>query len=217
MKIKNKEIKGAIFDLDGTLLDSLGVWYDVDVKFFKNHKIEMPKDYQDAVKNMHFPTAAFYTKERFSLPDSVESIIDEWRELCFEAYENSIRLKDGAYEFIKYLRENNIKIAYATANEENLCKAVLTANGVWDCFSVKSYVSETEKSKAEPDVYLLAANRLGVSPKDCIVFEDILQGVKGAKKGNFTVCGVYDIFSDKDSEEIKRNADFYIKSFKELI
>ncbi|MCH5191223.1 MAG: HAD family phosphatase [Oscillospiraceae bacterium] len=217
MYINKRQIKGAIFDLDGTLLDSMAVWHDVDVQFFSRRNIEMPADYQEKIKNMHFPSAAEYTKARFSLPDSIQSIIDEWRSLCFEAYQNHIRLKDGANEFLHTLHENGVKIAYATASEEQLCSAVLTSNNVIELFSAKAYVEEAGKSKAHPDVYLLASERLGLKPSECMVFEDILQGVRGAKKGGFPVCGVYDSCSKSEAEEIKRVSDLYITSFWELL
>lgn len=217
MYINNKEIKGAIFDLDGTLLDSMAVWHDVDVQFFCRRNIEMPADYPDEIKNMHFPSAAEYTKARFSLPDSIQSIIDEWRSLCFDAYQNRIRLKDGAFEFLNILHKNGVKIAYATASEEQLCKTVLTSNRVIELFSAKAYVEEAGKSKAYPDVYRLACERMSLKPFECIVFEDILQGVQGAKKGGFTVCGVYDRCSESETEKIKRVSDLYITSFKELL
>lgn len=209
--------KGAIFDLDGTLLDSMSVWHEVDAEFFRRRSIEMPADYGEALKTMHFSTAAVYTKERFCLPESTDEIMAEWTELCFEAYEKHISLKDGALEYLKKLKENGVKIAYATSNSEKLCRAALTANNAWDFFSARAYSEETGKSKSEPDVYLLAAERLGLSPEECTVFEDILDGVRGAKKGGFKVCGVFDETSEKDKNEIKKTADYYIESFRKLL
>lgn len=209
--------KGAIFDLDGTLLDSMRVWKSVDEQFFERRGIAMPTDYGESVKNMHFPTAAAYTKDRFSLPDSEESIMNEWHSLCLEAYENHIKLKDGAAEYLLSLREKGIKIAYATSNSETLCEAVLRANGVWNMFNAKAYSEETGKNKTEPDVYLLAAERLGLTPSECAVFEDIAVGAESAKRGGFAVCGVYDKTSEKDAEKIKSVADMYIESFRELL
>lgn len=211
------DFKGAIFDLDGTLLDSMHVWRDVDNEFFKKRNMEIPDDYGEALKNMHFPTAAVYTKERFNLPDTVESIMAEWTKACFDAYQNDIKLKDGAFEYLEFLRKSGVKIAYATSNSEKLCKAVLTANDAWDFFEAMAYSEETGKQKTEPDVYLLASERLGLKPSDCVVFEDILGGARGAKKGGFTVCGVYDSTSEKDADGIKNTADYYIKSFRELL
>ena len=215
MDIKN--FKGAIFDLDGTLFDSMGIWKDVDLAFFERRNIEMPDDYQEAIKDMHFKPMAEYTKARFNLPDDIHDIMDEWCELCFEEYEKNVPLKDGAKEYLEYLKNNGIKIAFATANTKELSEVCLKNNGIFDLFDAGAYLFEAGTNKNEPDIYLLACERLGLSPTECIVFEDILPAILGAKKGGFAVCGVYDKFSEKDTEEITANADYYIKSFSELI
>lgn len=216
-KMDITKFKGAIFDLDGTLFDSVGIWKDVDQAFFERRKIEMPEDYQECIKDMHFRTMAIYTKERFNLTDDINDIMDEWCELCYEEYENKIGLKNGAFEYLKHIKDSGIKIAFATANTTELSEICLKNNGIFNLFDAHAYLHETTSDKCEPDVYLLACERLGLTPCDCIVFEDILPGIKGAKKGGFTVCGVYDKFSDNDTKEIRENADYYIKSFKELL
>ncbi|MBR5247050.1 MAG: HAD family phosphatase [Clostridia bacterium] len=215
MEITN--FKGAIFDLDGTLFDSMGIWKDVDVAFFNRRGLEMPEDYQECIKDMHFKTMAIYTKERFNLPDDINSIMDEWCELCFEEYEKKIPLKKGVLEYLCYLKEIGIKLAFATANTTELSEVCLKNNNIFHLFDACAYLHETTSEKCKPDVYLLACERLNLSPADCIVFEDILPGIKGAKLGGFTVCGVYDNFSKNDTDEIKEISDYYIKSFEELI
>ena len=211
------KFKGAIFDLDGTLLDSMGIWKDVDLSFFERRNIVMPDDYQECIKDMHFKTMATYTKERFNLPDDINDIMDEWCELCFDEYENKIGLKNGAFEYLTYLKNNGIKLAFATANTTELSEICLKSNNIFNLFDTYAYLHETKSDKCEPDVYLLACERLGLPPADCIVFEDILPGIKGAKKGGFKVCGVYDSFSQKDTAEIIKVADYYIKSFEEIL
>lgn len=211
------KFKGAIFDLDGTLFDSMGIWKEVDIAFFKNHGMRMPSDYQDKIKDMHFKTMAIYTKERFHMRSSVESIMDEWCELCFDKYANEVPLKKGVKKFLELLKTNGIKIAFATANTTELSEVCLKNNGIFEYFDTGSYLHETLTDKSDPDVYFLACERLGLSPDECIVFEDLLAGIKGAVKGGFTVCGVYDKHSRRDSENIKRIADYYINSFEELL
>lgn len=211
------KFKGVIFDLDGTLFDSMGIWKEVDIAFFKNHGMRMPSDYQDKIKDMHFKTMAIYTKERFHMRSSVESIMDEWCELCFDKYANDVPLKKGVKEFLDLLKENNIKIAFATANTTELSEVCLKNNGIFEYFDTGSYLHETLTDKSDPDVYFLACERMGLSPDECIVFEDLLAGIKGAVKGGFTVCGVYDKHSRRDTENIKRIADYYINSFEELL
>lgn len=215
MDIKN--FKGAIFDLDGTLLDSMHIWHDVDEEFFRRRNLKVTPEYIEVIKNMHLGAAAVYTKEKYNIKESVEEIVDEWLELCAQGYLTNVDLKTGVYDYLKMLSYNGIKMAFATASEKQVCEDVLKKHGIFDFFDAYAYVSEINIGKTEPDIYLLAAERIGLTAKDCIVFEDIIEGIRGAKKGDFTVCGVYDKSSAKDECEIRNVADYYIKSFDELI
>lgn len=212
-----KKFEGIIFDLDGTFIDSMDVWHGVDVEFFKRRGIPLPPDYKEIIKTMHLESAAKYTKEIFNLPDSEESIIEEWRSLCMEQYKTTVPLKSGAAEFIKFCKCNGLKTAYATASDDALCKAVLENNGVLDLFDSKTYVYEAGKDKTHPDVYLLAAEKIGVAPEKCIVAEDILIGLKSAKSAGFTTVAMYDKASEGEWDEMRREADIAIRSFSELL
>ena len=212
-----KKFKGAIFDLDGTLLDSMHIWHDVDEEFFRRRNLKVTSEYIEVIKNMHLKAAAIYTKEKYGIKESIDEIVDEWLDLCAQGYLNNVDLKDGVFEYLKMLYENGIKISFATASEKQVCEDVLKKHGIFDFFSTYAYVSEINIGKTEPDIYLLAAERMGLNAQDCIVFEDIIEGVRGAKKGGFTVCGVYDKSSAQDEDEIRAVADYYINSFKELL
>lgn len=211
------DFDGIIFDLDGTFIDSMSVWHEVDVEFFKRRGIPLPPDYKEKIKTMHMASAAKYTKEAYNLPDSEESIIEEWHSLCMEQYRTTVMLKDGAAEFIKFCKENGLKTAYATASDDDLCTAVLQNNGVLHLFDSKTYVHEAGKDKAQPDVYLLAAEKIGVEASKCLVVEDILIGLKSARSAGFTVIAMYDESSESDWSEMCKTADKNIHSFKELM
>lgn len=215
--MKLKDFKGAIFDLDGTLLDSMHIWHDVDVEFFRQRNLPLTRDYIEVIKNMHLPAAAVYTKEKYNLKESVDEIVDEWLELCANAYLTDVEMKSGVYDYLKMLHSKGIKMAFATASEKVVCEQTLKNHGIFDFFTASAYVSEINIGKTQPDIYFLAAERIGVSPEECIVFEDIIEGIRGAKKGNFITCGVFDRSSAKDEDEIRKTADYYINSFEELL
>lgn len=215
MDIKN--FKGAIFDLDGTLLDSMHIWHDVDEEFFSRRNLTVTPEYIEVIKNMHLKAAAVYTKEKYGIKESIDEIVEEWLDLCAKGYLNNVDLKDGAFEYLKALHEKGVKIAFATASEKQVCESTLKKHNIFDFFSASAYVSEINIGKTEPDIYLLAAERLELNAKDCVVYEDIIEGVRGAKKGGFTVCGVFDKSSESDEKVIRQTADRYIKSFKELL
>ncbi len=212
-----KKFKGAVFDLDGTLLDSMHIWHDVDVEFFKRRNLPLTTDYIDVIKNMHLPAAAVYTKGKYNLSESADTIVEEWLQLCREAYLSNVDLKLGVYDYLKKLHDNGIKMAFATASEKVVCEQTLKNHGIFDFFTDFAYVSEINIGKTEPDIYLLASERIGVKPQECIVFEDIIEGIRSAKKANFITCGVFDKSSARDEVEIRKVADYYINSFKELL
>ena len=216
-KMDIKNFKGAIFDLDGTLLDSMHIWHDVDVEFFRRRNLPLTTDYIEIIKNMHLPAAAVYTKEKYNLKESADEIVGEWLQLCAESYLTNVDLKPGVYDYLKNLHDNGIKMAFATASEKVVCEQTLKNHGIFDFFTDFAYVSEINIGKTEPDIYLLASERIGIPPEDCIVFEDIIEGIRSASKGGFITCGVFDKSSAKDECEIREIADYYIKSFNELL
>lgn len=211
------EFKGAIFDLDGTLLDSMKVWGQVDKEFFESRNIEMPADYPKVVAPMGAQRCAEYTKDRFNLPDSIESILDEWAKAGYYHYENNVEMKDGAKEYLLYLKEKGVKLAIATASEEALFGVCLKKYGIYNLFDNITTISEVNRGKGFPDIYEKAAEKMGLTAEDCVVFEDIYLGIKGAIDGNFRTVCMRDEFSVCDEKIIKEICDKYIVSFKEMM
>lgn len=210
-------LKAAIFDLDGTLVDSMDVWSKIDEEYLKSFGLEVPDNLQKEITHLTLTETAKYFKEKFNIKDNINSIIDKWNSMAFYHYSNNIGLKEGALDYLKQLKENNIKIALATSNSVPLLEASLKNNGIYEYFDVISTSEEVKKSKAHPDIYLLSAKKLNVDPKNCIVFEDIPLAVKGAKLAGMTVYAVYDKSSEDSKEELMALADKYIYDFNELI
>lgn len=212
-----KNIKAVIFDLDGTLIDSMNVWAKIDFEYLKEFNIEVPKDLHEEITHLTLTQTANYFKTRFNIKDDVETIIKRWNDMAFYHYSNTIKLKDGVIEYLDYLKSNNIKISLATSNSLTLSEAVLKNNDIYHYFDAITVTEEVKKSKNNPDVYLLAASKLNVKPENCLVFEDVVQAVKGAKLAGMTVYAIYDEISKDKRDELINNADRYIVNYKELI
>lgn len=209
--------KGAIFDLDGTLLDSMQMWMEIDVRFLKEHGISATEDYSQTVKTLGYRSAAEYTISRYHLDLSVDQVIARWSKMADEEYATRIRLKDGAEDYIRSLHRNGRKLAVATALTLQSVEFALSKNGVLDLFESITMLHEVSRGKGFPDIYLLAAERLSLKPCECVVYEDILEGISGAKAGGFRVCGVYDDSSALDWQKIQSVADHAIISWHELL
>lgn len=207
------ECKAVIFDLDGTLIDSMDVWGRIDVEFLGKRGLKVPADYLKGIACLGFEASADYTIRRFGFSETREEIMQEWFDMALYEYANRIELKKGAREYLCHLKKQGVKLAIATASHMDLVEAVLKRNGVYEWFDTIVTVQEVARGKGFPDVYHAAAERLGVSVESCIVYEDILPGIKGAKDGGYYTIGVYDSHSAEDMEQIKILADEYVMDF----
>lgn len=216
MKIDNLEIKGVIFDIDGTLIDSCSIWGEVDIRFFSKRKMIMPKDYQKAIGHIGLEKAAEYTIKRFNLNEKKEDIIKEWKQGVLDLYANEVVLKPHVREFLLLLKENNIPICAATANDEDCYKSCLTRNNIYNLFDFILEVNHFKDGKDKPTIYIEAAKRLGVEVSNCMVFEDLLMALNTANNAGFITCAVYEATS---KEELKKQeiSKFYIKDYQEII
>lgn len=210
-------IKAAIFDLDGTLVDSLWVWDNIDKNYLSKHNLSAPSNLHAEICHLSFIDTAKYFKNTFGISDSIEEIMNEWTKMAFDEYSNNVFLKEGAKEFLDLLKLKNIKIALATSNSQELLTTCLKNNNIYDYFDVITTTSEVTRGKDHPDVYLLTAEKLNVKPEECIVFEDILAAVKGAKKANMKVFAIKENYSLDNIDEIKKEADFFFESYIDLI
>ncbi|MBN1891322.1 MAG: HAD family phosphatase [Clostridiales bacterium] len=209
--------QGSIFDLDGTILDSMSMWMDIDIRFLGEFGIRATEDYSQAVKTMGFRKAAEYTVSRYGLSLTPDEVIARWNEMADSAYASEIRLKEGAADYLKRLRDSGQKLAVATALGLDAVEQVLSNNRVIALFDTFTMVHEVSRDKSYPDIYLLAAERLGLAPSECTVYEDILLGIRAAKSAGFSVCGVYDFSSHKDWEQIQEVADHSISTWSGLL
>lgn len=213
--LKNK--KAVIFDLDGTLVDSMWMWKAIDIEYLGKFNIPLPPTLQKDIEGMSFSETAVYFKETFQIPDSLDKIKADWNQMAYDKYTKEVTLKNGAKEFLEQCKKNGIKLGIATSNSRELVDATLEALKIKDCFDCVMTACEVTKGKPAPDIYLAVAENIGVKPSQCLVFEDIEMGILAGKNAEMEVCAVEDEFS-MDQIELKQElADYYIKDYFEII
>ena len=210
-------IKAVIFDLDGTLIDSMGIWTQIDEEYLKGFGYEVPNNLQEEITHLTLTETAVYFKKMFNIDNEIADIIDTWHNMALSHYSKTIKLKDGVVPYLNHLKNKGIKIALATSNSISLLEATLKNHEIYHYFDAITTTEEVNKAKNYPDIYLLSAKKLGVNPEDCLVFEDIVQAVKGAKLAGMTVYSVYDKNSENQKEDLVKLSDRYIQNFNELL
>ena len=207
----------AIFDLDGTLLDSTWVWRRVDKAFFGERNIDAPADYARAVQGMSFRETAEYTVRRFSLAETADEVAAQWMRMTADEYAHRVELKPGALDYLRALKRAGVKLAVATANRPALFMPALERGGAAALFDAVCTSAEVgDVSKSDGALYRLAASRLGVAPGECAVFEDVYEGVVGARAAGMRAYAVRDMGSAHREEEIAALADGVIDDFTEM-
>lgn len=209
--------KAVIFDLDGTLVDSMWMWKEIDVEFLGPRGFSLPPTLQKEIEGMSFSETAVYFKETFQLPESLEEIKACWIEMAMEKYSSQVPMKPGAEAFLKYLKEQGIRTGIATSNGRALAEAVIHANGMDAYIDTITTGCEVAKGKPAPDIYLKVAEDLDTAPSACLVFEDVPMGIRAGLSAGMEVCAVKDDFSKNQEAEIKRLAHYRIGDFAEVL
>ena len=209
--------KAVIFDLDGTLIDSMGMWKEIDIEYLGRFGVELPETLQKDISGMSFTETAHYFKDTFQIPDSIEEIKATWNEMAMYKYTHTVPLKPGALEFLKELKARGIKTGIATSNSVELVRAVLKSLSIEEYLDEIHTSCEVPKGKPSPDIYLLVAECLHVDPKDCLVFEDIEEGILAGKRAGMEVCAIDDEFSRHMEKEKRGLSDYYIKDYFEVL
>lgn len=209
--------KGYIFDLDGTLFESMHVWTRIYGETLAALGVGLPEDYHARVNHMSVGDGAEYTVRRFGLQITAEELIAEWRARAAEEYGGKIGLKPYAAELLDALKRGGKKIGIATALAESLAFPCLERNGIAGFFSSFTSVEEVNADKDKPDVYLAECAKLGLNPHECVVVEDSIVGIRGAAAGGFFTVGVYDAYSGNLAEEMRDACGMYVRNLKELL
>ncbi len=211
-----KDIKAVIFDLDGSLVDSMWIWRQIDIEYLGGYGFEIPENLQADIEGMSFVETAVYFKNRFQIPETIEEMQKQWNQMAWNKYSNEVFLKPGAREFLDYCRDHQIKLGIASSNSRELIGACLKLNDISSYFSCVMSGTDGYKGKPAPDIYLAAAKALGIDPCDCLVFEDIVPGIQAGKNAGMKVCAVDDAYSAYQEQEKHALADYYIKEYYEI-
>lgn len=211
------KIEAVIFDLDGTLADSMGIWRQIDIEYLGKFGIALPAGLQNEIEGMGFTETAYYFKERFQLTDSIDTIKADWNTMIWDKYMYEIALKPGAEEFVKKCFEKGLKLGIATSNSRELVEGFAKARRLDGYFSAIITSCDVKKGKPSPDVYLLAASELGVNPVNCLVFEDIVMGIMAGKAAGMKVCAIEDAYSAYQRTKKAELADYYIDDYYDVL
>lgn len=210
-------ISAVIFDMDGTLVDSMWVWRDIDNEYLKNHGLTNDLLHEEGIEGMSFHETAVYFKKYYGIKDDVETIKDQWNEMAYERYALSVPYKKGAVKFLEACLDADIRMGIATSNSRTLAEAAGGHLRFDKYFSAVVTADEIIKGKPAPDVYLKAAEKLKTRPCECLVFEDLCQGIMAGHNAGMKVCAVEDEYSHADRDKKAALADYFINDFDELL
>lgn len=216
--MEHNTIKGAVLDLDGTLLDSMNVWHSIDMELAEKYNIPSPEHISNMAKKMTITEFAEFFVSTFSLPVTPKDITDEVEQMMAYKYENSLPLKEGAEELLAGLDKMGIKYGIATATYPALAKAAINRLGLDSKIQFILTESELNTSKNEPYIYYEGAKRLGLGKRQVLIAEDALYSILTAKKAGFFTVGVYDTATPfEEWQQICANATISVKKLTDIL
>ena len=209
-------IRGAIFDLDGVLLDSLGIWYDLGARYVLSMGMQPVSGMSETLFSMSMEQGAVYLKRTFGLEKREEEIIADLEQILRDYYYKEVPAKEGAKELLAFLQKQSVKMAAATSSPRPHVTEALNRLGLLSYMQEIYTTSEVGESKHSPRIYELAAQRLECSAEEILVFEDSLYALKTAKTAGFRCVGVYDAQGESDQHGLEMTADVYLHKLKEF-
>ncbi len=206
-----------IFDMDGVLTDSNGVWRDVDEAFLAKRGMAYTREYYEGVAHTVFPLAAAFTKEYCRLEESTQEIMDEWMEMAGDVYASRVPLKPHVRDYLEHCRRAGERMIVLTSAVPEHCRAALTRWELLPYFERVFFAQELGLDKRESTVYKKVAALMGVVPGECTVFDDSLAACRSAKAAGMQVVGVYDPFFDATEKDMRAVCDRFITDFSQLL
>ena len=208
-------IRGAIFDVDGTLLDSMFIWDTIGETYLRSIGYQPKENLNETFKNMSLHQAARYYQTEYGVTLSIDEIMDGVNAMLERYYRFEVPLKPGVAELLERLRQSGVKLCIATATDRHLVEAALDRCGVLSCFGEIFTCNEVGHGKDEPDIFEEALRFLGTEKAETVVFDDALYAVRTAKEAGFPVAAVYDSH-EKAQDQIRMLADVYLEELTQL-
>ena len=209
-------IRGAIFDVDGTLLDSMFIWDTIGETYLLSIGYQPKENLNETFKNMSLHQAARYYQTEYGVTLSIDEIMDGVNAMLERYYRFEVPLKPGVAELLERLRQSGVKLCIATATDRHLVEAALDRCGVLSCFGEIFTCNEVGHGKDEPDIFEAALRFLGTRREETLVFDDALYAVRTAKEAGFLVAAVYDSH-ERSQAEVRARSDLYLEDLTQLV
>ncbi len=209
-------IRGAIFDVDGTLLDSMFIWDTIGETYLRSIGYQPKENLNETFKNMSLRQAARYYQTEYGVTQSIDEIMDGVNAMLERYYRFEVPLKPGVAELLERLRQDGVRLCIATATDRHLVEAGLDRCGVLSCFGEIFTCNEVGHGKDEPDIFEAALRFLGTRREETLVFDDALYAVRTAKGAGFLVAAVYDSH-ERSQAEVRARSDLYLEDLTQLV
>lgn len=206
-----------IFDLDGTITDTNGLWAEVDREFLSRRGLAPTQEYQQVVERSIYPIAAQFTREYYHLDDGPEDIMAEWDALAERHYRELAPLKPGAGEFLGQCRAEGRPMAMFTACRPALCRIVLERFRLRELFGHVIFAEEIGLEKRDPRCFVRLSELVGAPLEACTLFDDSPDNCATAAAAGMDTVGVYDAYYAHRQEELERVCRRYVRSLEELL